>query len=170
VSRVARATLVGAAAVVGLMMAVLLVARPVGYRTVVVHGPSMGKSVPSGSLVVGRLVRPGSVHVGDVIVVRESVDGAPNTPKVHRVTSIVEDGGQTLVTTKGDANSAADPVPYVLPSHTLRIVTTIPFVGRLVRFVGSPVGWLLLIVVPAISLSAAYLQRLWRKDPVPATA
>ena len=88
-------------------MAVLLVARPVGYRTIVVHGPSMGKSVPSGSLVVGRLVRPGSVHVGDVIVVHESVDGAPNTPKVHRVTSIVEDDGQTLVTTKGDANSAA---------------------------------------------------------------
>ena len=169
-SHIARGLLVAAVAVVGVLMAVLLVARPIGYRTIVVHGPSMGKSVPSGSLVVGRLVGPGSVHVGDVIVVRESVDGASNTPKVHRVTSIVQDDGHTLVTTKGDANSAADPVPYVLPSHTLRIVTTIPFVGRLVRFVGSPIGWLLLIVVPAISLSAAYLQRVWRKDPVPATA
>ena len=169
-SHIARGLLIAGVAVVGVLMATALAARPLGYRTIVVHGPSMGKSVPTGSLVVGRLVGPGSVHVGDIIVVHESVDGAPTTPKIHRVTSIFVADGQTLVTTKGDANSAADPVPYVLPSHTLRIVTTVPLVGRLVRFVGSPVGWLLFIVVPAISLSATYLRRVWRKDPVPATA
>jgi signal peptidase len=170
VSRIGRVALVGAAAVVGVLMAALLAGRPLGYRTIVVHGPSMGKTVPSGSLVVGKLAPPDQVRVGDVIVVHESIGGALTTPKVHRVTSIEQRDGNVLVTTKGDANNAPDPVPYLLSTQTLRIVATVPFAGYVVRFVGSPLGWLLFIVAPAVSLSVAYLRRVWRKDPVPATA
>jgi signal peptidase I len=63
------------------------------YRVYLIHTGSMGKTIPSGSLVV---VREHQYHVGQVVTFVEN-----DATVTHRLIAINADG---IITTKGDAN------------------------------------------------------------------
>jgi signal peptidase I len=140
-----------------LALAASVAPRALGFGTVAVMSGSMGRDAPTGSLVLGRWKGAGDVRTGDVIVARR--DGS--APVLHRVISVGDEDGQLVVRTKGDANPNADPEPYELPSRVLAKEHVVPLLGYLVGFIKAPMGFLLLIALPAIALAASSVYRVW---------
>lgn len=132
-----------------------------GYRPVVVHGGSMGKSIPNGSLVMARWVPAGDVDVGDTILIQEEAADGPAVPKLHRVVSRDADGANILVRTRGDASQAPDPPLYVLPDRVLTPASHVPYLGFAVARVTTPQGWLLFIALPGTLLCLLALHTIW---------
>ena len=161
-----------AAVAIALMAAALALAAVVapsalGYSTITVHGGSMTGSIPNGSLVVARWLPAENVKLRDVILVREDSGGGPSVPRLHRIVTRYQDGGQVIVRTKGDANHTVDPQPYVLPGRVLTPTYRVPYLGYLAAFVVTPLGWLLTVALPATLLCAAVLGAIWLPQAAP---
>ena len=104
-----RAIALLATGLVVLVLGVVVVVPKLGGATpyTVLTG-SMRPTMPPGTLVVVKPVKPEQIRVGDVITFQiKSGDPAVAT---HRVVGVgVTMGGDYLLKTKGDANNAADP-------------------------------------------------------------
>jgi len=161
----ANVTLVGAALVVVSALAVSLAPRLLGYSSVVVYGGSMADSVPIGSIAVTEEVSTEDVGVGDVIVFHPPATSPNSSTLMHRVVSVREEDGQRLFRTKGDANATPDPWEMGIEGRGSRVVYSVPYVGYLVDFAGTPLGWTLLLFLPATYLGLTTLRRIWAGGP-----
>jgi signal peptidase I len=106
-----------------------------GRQVLVVRGASMQPAILIGSVVMVGRILPTDVSVGDVITFR-----APNGAVVtHRVLSVI-DAGDVSFSTKGDANSSADPV--VVPGSAVigRVELAIAGLGDFMTALGSTMG------------------------------
>jgi len=166
VKRLLAAALVVLLVAVAIALAVAVALRLFGgYGTLVVSGGSMGDSIPNGSFVVARWLDPDDVAIGDVILVTEDVGGSETRPKLHRVVFVEQDADHVSVRTKGDGNTAEDPLLYVLPDRVLTPAYHIPYLGFLVAMVSSPLGWLLLVALPGAALCLLALRFIWLAGP-----
>ena len=154
-------TLILGSVAIAIAFSTMAAPRLFGYSTLVVHGGSMGEAIPNGSLVIARRIAADQVQVGDVILVREQSGGDPALPKIHRVTSVQADGDRIVVRTKGDANQTEDPQPYVLADRVLTPARHLPYLGYLVGFVTTRLGWILLSALPAAFLCLFALRLIW---------
>ena len=118
--------------VTGLLLAagVGILAAGIGFRLADFHvqtvlSGSMRPSVSPGDVAITRGVPVDSVGVGDVVVFTPPGQARP---VLHRIAS--RDG--LVITTKGDANSVADPWHITLQGSTAyRLVFVVPFLGWL---------------------------------------
>lgn len=119
-----------------------------GFFSVIMSG-SMEPAIPVGSIVVVKKVNPEDVKVGDVIAFET---GESRT--MHRVVEKVVENGSFHFRTKGDANE--DPDPWIVKPEGVSgaLMLTIPYYGYLLVFAGTPIGFALFILVPAIILIA----------------
>jgi signal peptidase len=161
----ANATLAGAALVVVGALAASLAPRLLGYSSVIVYGNSMTDTIPVGSIAVTKEVQPEDVAVGDVVVFYPPTTSSNRLPLMHRVVAIREEEGQRLFRTKGDGNATPDPWEIAIEGRGSRVVYAVPYVGYLVNFAGTPLGWTLLLVLPVTYLSIATLRRIWAGGP-----
>jgi signal peptidase I len=157
----ANAALVVAALLVVGALGASLAPRLLGYSSVIVYGGSMGDSIPVGSIAVTKEVQPEDVNVGDVIVFYPPAASPDRSPLMHRVVSVREEDGQRVFQTKGDANATLDPTEISLQDTGSRVVYTVPYVGYLVSFARTPLGWALLLLLPATYLGFITLRRIW---------
>ncbi len=128
-------------AVVGVFMATL-VPVPGGVEVKIVKSGSMEPAIPTGSLV---LIAPAQSYVvGDVVTFGE--DTKSEIPTTHRVVSIAGD----TFTTKGDANEEADQQPVMRNEIIGKVWLHVPYAGFLLDFARQPLGFALLIGVPAV--------------------
>jgi signal peptidase len=160
----ANVTVAGAALVVVGALGASLAPRLLGYSSVIVYGGSMAGTIPVGSIAVTEQVSMEDVGVGDVIVFHPPTTSPNSLPLMHRVVSIREEEGQRLFQTKGDSNATPDPAEVALQGTGSRVVYTVPYVGYLVNFARTPVGWSLLLVLPATYLGLSTLRRIWAGD------
>jgi signal peptidase len=121
----------------------------------VVLSGSMEPAMSPGDVVVDG-VGPANVEEGDVITFVTSESEPPTT---HRVIDVVEtnDGGRAF-RTKGDANEDPDQ-ELVEPQQVIGgVAFVIPYVGHVVGFVNTPVGFALLVLAPLglLALSEFY--------------
>lgn len=103
----------------------LLALRTLGMGTFVVTGSSMEPAVQKGALVIVEPVSPTAISRGDIITFEHY--GQMTT---HRVVSI--DGSNPAsptFTTKGDANTVADPEPVHFPGQVGIYRASIPLLG-----------------------------------------
>jgi signal peptidase len=165
----ANVTLAGAALVVVGALGASLAPRLLGYSSVIVYGGSMAGTIPVGGIAITKEVQPEDVNVGDVIVFHPptmSTNPSPKPPPVmHRVISVREEDGQRLFQTKGDANATPDPTEVSLQDTGSRVVYTVPYVGYLVNLARTPLGWALLLFLPATYLGVTTLRRIWAGGP-----
>jgi signal peptidase len=152
---------VGAALVVVGALAVSLTPRLLGYSSVIVYGGSMAGSVRVGSIAVTKEVQPEDIRVGDVIVFYPPTTSPDRSPLMHRVISVREEDGQRLFSTKGDANATPDPWEIAVEGRGSRVAYSVPYVGYLVDFAGTPLGWALLLFLPATYLGVTTLRTIW---------
>ncbi len=128
---------------------------PGGYRPLIVLSGSMEPAMPVGSAVLTKRVSPTSVGVGDIITfaqVRSA--GTTRLFVTHRVVRVIEDEGQLSFVTKGDANNTNDQTAVSGDRLIGRVVLVMPLVGHLTEFVRSPIGLILMVLLPGAILIA----------------
>lgn len=120
-----------------------------GLRILSIQSGSMAPSLPAGSVIVIKGAQ--DYNVGDVVTyVREGTPQAKSAiTTTHRITEIKKADEGTFYVTKGDLNSSADGEPINKDRVLGKVFWAMPFLGYLISFVRSPVGFLALIVIPA---------------------
>jgi signal peptidase len=131
-------------------------ALPGGYRPLIVLSGSMKPVMPVGSVVVSKSVDAASVKVGDIVTYAQASDPTGKTSPfiTHRVAKVIQGTSGLSFVTKGDANNTDDQNPVPASRIVGRVVLIMPSVGRVTQFVHSPLGLILLILLPGAILIA----------------
>jgi signal peptidase len=131
--------------IVGIFVAASL-PIPGNIEVKIVKSGSMEPSIMTGAIVV---VKPSKSYVvGDVVTFGE--DTKQQIPTTHRIISITEKEGKTFFMTKGDANEEADATEVSKDEVIGKILFDVPYLGYVLDFARQPIGFALLIGVPAI--------------------
>ena len=135
----------------------IFIAPRFGWHLDVVYGGSMEPAIKLGSLAVIQPVDPQDVGVGDVITYRSSTESG--TVTTHRVVEVVNDGSLSF-RTKGDANE--DPDVNAVPAENVvgSVWMSVPYVGYAMDFIRTPLGFGLLIGIPAALIVGIELKNI----------
>lgn len=116
------------------------------YKVMIVQSGSMEPAIKTGSIVV---VRPAVTYdVGDVITFGPTPKG--KVPTTHRIVSENIKNGMESYATKGDSNDTAD-LKEVLQKDVIgKVYFSVPFVGYALAAAKEPIGFMILIIVPAL--------------------
>ena len=125
------------------MVVLALLAPHFGWRADTVLSGSMEPALPVGCVQVTRPVQPQNIQVGDIITFRSTTNGKLMS---HRVVAVEEDESYQF-RTKGDANEDVD--PYLTPAENVvgRVCFKVAHVGRVVEYLKTPIGFILLGLV-----------------------
>ena len=140
-----------------LAAALIFFAPRFGWQVDTVLSGSMEPAIPTGSILVSRTVASDSINVGDIITFSGSGRDRFIT---HRVTAIDRTNG-IVFTTKGDANNAEDPYPVPAENVVGKVLVHIPFLGFIFSFVKTPLGILLMLVIPGLLIIGLELREFW---------
>jgi len=139
------ATLTGIIIIVAVF---LLFYRPVSLAGDTHYEPvftgSMEPTIPVGSIVVIKPANPETLKEGDIICFKLSQP----TSITHRIINITNEG----FITKGDANEEPDTWTVKKENIIGKVTSTIPYIGYIGHFVRTPIGFILLIIIPATLL------------------
>ena len=171
-------TLRGALRPLGLLVVVALVlpfavytfpAAVGAHQSYVVLSGSMEPAISPGDVILVYRVDPTRVEAGDIITFDRDGDRISTTHRVVEAILTDDDPSGVIYLTKGDANEDPDGAPVggsqlvgQVPAITLPVVGTvvavIPFIGYVVQFANTTVGFLLLVALP---ISLFVLNEAW---------
>ncbi len=136
--------------------------NPVGLRSFAVLSGSMEPAIPTGGLVFVKSFA--TYEPGDVLTVTSKIDTQRTV--THRVVSKKpsDEEGKTLYFLKGDANEDADQDPIEESQVVGKVVTYLPYVGKIIVYAQTQVGFIALVIIPATIL--AYSEILSIKNEV----
>jgi len=115
------------------------------YKFLVVNSGSMEPNIKTGAFVMVKPVE--NYEIGDVITFKKNRVEEPITHRIYDI-RVVE--GEPYFITKGDANNAPDPREIRKKDIVGKVLIDIPYLGYAVDFVQKPVGFVLVIIVPAL--------------------
>ena len=139
--------LIAGMVLVALLLASSFLPIPGNFKIKVVKSGSMEPAIKTGSIVA--IVPESTYKVGDVITF--GADTKTQIPTTHRIVNI-SGGPNPVYTTKGDANDAADQADTHLSDIHGRVIFTVPLLGYVLDFARRPVGFFLLVGVPALAI------------------
>ncbi|MGF6835016.1 signal peptidase [Paenarthrobacter sp. TE4293] len=138
----------GAVCILAVVCAMLFNITLVMFKT-----GSMSPAIPAGSLAVVRGIPAEQIAIGDVV----TVDRPGKLPITHRVQSIeAADGPARTITMKGDANTEADPAPYVVEDVRL-VLWSLPGLAHPLAAAANPV----VLGTTTVAVSALVTWVLW---------
>ncbi len=115
------------------------------YKLMVVQSGSMEPAIKMGGIV---MVKPmDDYKIGDVITFRPN--SKTQTPITHRLNDIKVTEGRTSYVTKGDANNTPDTEEIAKRDILGKVLFSVPYVGYAVDFAKKPLGFALVIIMPA---------------------
>lgn len=122
----------------------------------IVTSGSMEPLVKSGSLALTRHINSSALKIGDIVAFT-----SPSNPRetiLHRIFAI-KSNSPLLFSTKGDHNS--DPDQWDLTENGIkgRYIFSLPYLGKIIAFIQSPLGFILGICFPAVLLVFSELLR-----------
>jgi signal peptidase len=120
-------------------------------RVFVVVSGSMEPVIATGSLVIISKVDPNNIKVTDIVAFQSPAD--PKQTIVHRVVKKIADQPLQLLT-KGDANKSADSWNIYGEGIIGRYRASVPYLGYLIAWTKTPVGFGFVIVIPALIILA----------------
>ena len=143
---------------VAALFLVSLVPIPGNIEVKIVKSGSMEPNIHTGSIVV---IEPRtSYSIGEVITF--GADTKTDIPTTHRIAKVNPStgstgspqagSGQATYVTKGDANEDPDPNPVQQSEIIGEVVYTLPYAGYVLDFAKKPLGFTLLIVIPASAI------------------
>jgi signal peptidase len=119
---------------------------------------SMEPTIPTGSVV---FVAPAEIYTeGNIITFKR---GGLDAPVTHRVTGVEVVSGEYLYTTKGDANEIVDMQKVRADEVLGKVSFHIPYVGWLIDKAKTPIGFTVLIVVPALLVIFDEAKKIWQE-------
>ena len=120
-----------------------------GFTPLTVQSESMAPTFDQDDLIIIKQCVPSMLEVGDIVTFHAIIDNqyALNT---HRIISINEVNGLNSYTTKGDNNELAD--QHVIADGDIvgKYVGKIPYMGKVIGFLSSTWGFLVVIVLPML--------------------
>ena len=120
-----------------------------GFTPMIVETDSMAPTFSAGDLILIRKTDPASLKEGDIITFHTIIENqyALNT---HRIDSIVEQNGMRSYITKGDNNDIPD--THVIADGDIvgKYVGKVSGLGKVMKFLSSSVGFLVVIVLPLL--------------------
>jgi signal peptidase len=124
----------------------------------IVKSGSMEPAIKTGGIVT---IRPVSEYkVGDVITFTSSGADIPTT---HRIVGTEFLDGVTQFVTKGDANEERD-TALVLPKDVVgKVLFTVPYLGFILDFARQPIGFGLLVGIPAFLIIFDEIDKIVRE-------
>jgi signal peptidase I len=129
-----------------------------GFRILAVFSGSMAPAIETGDVVVDERIGPLDANVGDIVTFRDPHGSRLIT---HRVRRVRWEGEWIKFTTKGDINNNVESWKVPADGSIGRVRFRLPRVGYAAAWVGSPIGRILLVVIPALLLAAFELRRIW---------
>ena len=128
-------------------------------KFMIVQSGSMEPSIKGGSVVMVKPVE--DYKIGDVITFGPySKTKLPTTHRIHDI-KIVD--GQSVYITKGDANNAPDLREIVEADILGKVLASVPYLGFAVEFVKKPIGFALIIIVPAAIIVSDEIRNIWKE-------
>ena len=121
---------------------------PLGFGVGVVLTGSMEPTCSVNDLIVA--VKAKDYKAGDIVVYQTG-----GTPVVHRIIEVSDNG---VITTKGDANNAADE-PITLSKVKGRVLFSIPYIGAVMTFIKSVPGMIMILIVLFLLLALSVRSR-----------
>ena len=156
------ANLLGIALLIAVVVPFVVYAVPavVGAEySFVVLTASMTPAIAPGDVVIVDERDPAAIAEGDVITF---VRGDGETPVTHRVIGVETAGGEFAFETQGDANEGPDPALVPAANVIGAVAFTIPYIGYVIQFTDSPIGFALLVVAPFGLLALTEVWSLYR--------
>jgi signal peptidase I len=152
---VRRSLHIGAWVAVVAGVALLVLPTVLGFDRYAIMGGSMSPTFEVGSAVFSQDVPVDTLRVGDVITYVPPASTGIDTLVTHRITDIAEaEDGRPLLTTKGDANDAADPWTFSLDEDRQNVVAfSVPHLGTLLTWLSDPGTRQLVIGIPAAMIA-----------------
>jgi signal peptidase len=150
-------TALGAAAALGVAIAGPLT---LGWRSLAVMSGSMAPVLRTGDEIVVRPVAPVALRVGDVVTFNDPSRG--DELVTHRVRDVRVTGAIVHVVTRGDANSGSEHWSVAAGGRVGRLVYRVPKLGYATVTAATPLGRILLVVLPALVLGICEIRRVWR--------
>lgn len=120
----------------------------------------MEPAIGTGDVVIVERAAPAEIETGDVITFVP--DGQP-PPTTHRVVSKTEQDGVVRFETKGDANEQPDAEPVVENELVGRVTLVIPYLGYVIQFASTSMGFFALVAAPFGLLLATEVWSLFRE-------
>lgn len=125
------------------------VANIAGFTPLSVETDSMVPTFKSGDLIIIKKCDPSALKEGDIITFHTIIENqyALNT---HRIEEIIENNGARSYVTKGDNNAISD--THVIADGDIvgKYVTRLGGIGKVMDFLSSSTGFLLIIVLPML--------------------
>ena len=136
----------GFIAAIAILLIVSVLPVPGNIKFMVVLSGSMEPQIKTGSVV---MTKPASQYnVGDVVTFGPySKTKAPTT---HRITEVKDANGLTNYVTKGDANNSVDARQISKKDIIGKVMFDVPYLGYVISFVRKPLGFLLILIIPAL--------------------
>lgn len=148
------------AGIVGLGLLLILSAIPTANLTVkIVESGSMEPSIKTGSIVIIR--EYARYQEGDIITF--FFDDGDETPTTHRIVSVDSEDGETVYTTKGDANENVDPGGIEEEMVVGKVLFSVPFIGYILDFAHEPLGFALIIGLPALFIIVDEVMKIYHE-------
>ncbi len=133
---------------IGLLLLGTMMPIPGNFKVKIVKSGSMEPAIRTGGIVV---IKPESEYkVGDVVTFGK--DTKTQIPTTHRIVEIGDSKFGSSIRTKGDANNSEDPTPTSLKEVSGKVIFTMPYVGYLLDFARKPIGFALLVGLPAFAI------------------
>ena len=118
-----------------------------GFTPLAVQSDSMAPTFNKGDLIIIQKCDTSKLEVGDIVTFHTIIDNeyALNT---HRIAAIDEVNGMRSFTTKGDNNDVAD--THIISDIVGKYVFALPQMGKVMDFLSSSMGFLIVIVLPML--------------------
>lgn len=126
-----------------------------GFSVMTVLSGSMSPYLSAGDMIVIKETNPVLLKEGDVITYKQN-SGLIVT---HRIIELLGDENELMFRTKGDANNVED---FGLVSQNQligKVAFKIPYGGYVARFVRTPYGFMMFILVPVILLIVGEVRK-----------
>lgn len=121
---------------------------------------SMEPTIPTGSIV---FITPAAPYAeGDIITFKRKAS-VQEIPITHRIVRVEETQGGFVYTTQGDANEVQDLNTVAADEVIGKVVLHVPYVGTVLNFAKTPLGFAILIIVPGLLVIFDEGRKIWRE-------
>lgn len=134
-----------------------------GYNLFVVLSGSMSEEFSVGDIAVSKKVDVETIEVGDIISFISIDPNYLNEIVSHKVRSITTYDGQLAFETYGTTTGVSDAYPALSENIIGKYTFTIPWVGNIVVFIQSSLGFALLIILPIAVIFILQIIKLIRR-------
>jgi len=145
--------------IVAVALLLIISAFPItgNIKFMIVQSGSMTPAIKMGSIVMVKSVD--EYKIGDVISFGEVT--RTKAPTTHRVYDIKVVEGEPYYITKGDANNAPDQREVSKREIIGKVLFSISYLGYAVDFAKKPLGFALIILVPAVVIISDEIKKIF---------